>query len=63
MPPGLYLTPAELCARWTIDRRTLNKLFGSQLPVVKITARTWRIHRKDVERYELLQRIGQHRGA
>jgi hypothetical protein len=60
---GPFLTPTELCARWSIDRRTLDKLFGSRLPVLKVTARVWRIDLADVEAYEQSERISQHRAT
>lgn len=52
-----YLSPAELCDRWGIDRRTLDKLLGPQLPVLKVTARVWRIKLTDVETYERTQHL------
>lgn len=55
-----YLTPLELCERWGIDRRTLDKLIGPRLPVLRITERVWRIHVADVEAYEQSERIRQH---
>jgi excisionase family DNA binding protein len=48
-----YLTTAQLCERWQIDRRTLYKLLGApQLPVVRVNRRVWRVRLVDVERYE-----------
>lgn len=58
--PRSFLTPAELCARWGIDRRTLDKLFGARLPVLRVTARIWRIRLADVEHYERAERITPH---
>lgn len=55
-----YLTPAQLSDRWGIDRRTLDKLFGPRLPVLKVTARAWRIHLSDIEAYEQRERITPH---
>lgn len=52
-----YLSPAELCDRWGIDRRTLDKLFGPRLPVLRVTERVWRIHLADIEAYEAAERI------
>ena len=63
MTRGPFLTPTELCSRWGIDRRTLDKLLGPRLPVLKVTARVWRIQVADVEAYEQSERISQHRGT
>ena len=63
MSRGPFLTPAELCARWGIDRRTLDKLLGPRLPVLKVTARVWRIQVADIEAYERTERISRHRAS
>lgn len=47
-----FLTIAEVCQRWRIDRRTLDKLTGPRLPVIQITTRVFRIPLTAVQQYE-----------
>jgi hypothetical protein len=49
---GEFYTPAELCARWKIDPRTLDKL---DLPWKRITPRVRRIHAEIVLSFEKAQ--------
>ncbi len=45
----VFLTPSEVCARWRIDARTLDKL---ALPWVRLTPRTRRIALAVIVAYE-----------
>jgi len=48
-----YLTTAEVCERWQIERKTLYKLLGScRLRYIAVTGHAHRVLREDVERFE-----------
>jgi hypothetical protein len=49
-----YFTPAELCERWKVDPRTLDKL---SLPWVRITKRVRRVEAKIVLTFEQEQKL------
>ena len=52
--PALFLTPSEVCERWRIDIRTLDKL---DLGWFWVSPRVRRIRREDVISYEKAQRL------
>jgi hypothetical protein len=49
-----YFTPAELCERWKVDPRTLDKF---PLPWVRLGPRTRRVETKIVLTFEQEQRL------
>jgi hypothetical protein len=51
---GPVLTPAEVCLRWRIDLRTLDKI---DLPWIRLTERVRRIPLSVVMTYEQAQRM------
>jgi hypothetical protein len=49
-----FLTPGDLCERWNVDWKTLNKL---PLPWVRVTPNVRRIELTFVLKYEQAQRL------
>jgi len=49
-----FLTPGDLCARWRIDLKTLNKF---SLPWIVLAPRLRRIELAVIEEFEVRQRL------